>query len=195
MTTKEFKPVFPLEDDFSAKVVQNPVDKFWRLPVADSHNGILVKAPFDCRVKELITIPEQESYFGTDYWPGYQTRYTPYQVVYESKNYLFSIVGILPNDKSKNIGAKFKAGENLGRTLSKDSGTAFAYYDLSKPELDEATGEQLRDATPIEADSTNFEIRGEQPEPKSKAAKTFTLIKVVGVIIAGAYAYKLVKGK
>lgn len=191
MTTKEFKPVFPLEDDYQAKVTQNPDDKFWRLK--EGHNGIFIKAPFDCKVKELKNDPEQESYFGTDYYPGYQTRYPSYHVVYESVdgNHLFSIYGILPNDKSKNKGAKFKKGENIGRTLSKDSGTSFIYYDTSTAAV--VDGELVQEATPVEEGDINHEIQGEPKEPRTLS--TFTLVKVVGVVVALAFAFKLVKGK
>jgi hypothetical protein len=182
-----FNPVFPLEDRLLEKVKQNPNDGFWRVKDV---NGSYVKAPFDMEVIKTNREPEQDGSFPT-YNPlseYYGVVFPSYNVVYESTDgrYKFSISGILPNDKSLNIGRKFSAGENIGRILNKDSGVAFKYYSKTVVNPDAPRREQEVTFKTINEEDTQQQLTtSEQDEKESKKAGKGTLF-LAGVFVLTA---------
>ncbi len=190
------KYIFPLEDNYHSKV-ELFADGFYY--AKEVPNGALLKAPFDCVVKTAFKTNEQA------YLPGalntlLSDPYDVYQLVYESKDgsAQFSVSDVLPNDKSRNIGASFKAGENIGRVLSPDRSFAYKFYEAQVVNPEAPRRDQQTEFVPVDPSKVQQQTtESEAAEKEARAFKlsTFTLVKVMGVIIGVAFAYKLVKGK
>lgn len=185
MKTEKFQ--FPLEDDYSSKVIFDTSNGFTYLPRLN--NGVYIKAPFDCRVKQIEIIEGEDDTLSTWYNPWNQS-YKSHHIVYESldKKVLFSASGMLPNDKSKNIGAIFKKGENVGRVLTNTVGFSFKYYDQNV-----INGEEI--VTDKKPETVIEEIKGDSPAPLSDFKKVILFAELTVAVLAASYVYKSFKGK
>ncbi len=195
MSVDVSKFVFPLEDAYIGKQ-ELFADGFYY--VKSAPNGVLVKAPFDCVVKQAFKKNE------TDYLPGafntlLSEPYDVYEILYESKDgqNQFSVSGILPNDRSRNIGAAFKAGENIGRTLAGSSGFAYKFYEAVITNPEAPRKEQKTEFAEIDPDkvqqNTTESEAAEAEAKKFKMPSRLTLLVVASFALTAFYIAKRYK--
>lgn len=194
---KEFAKDFlsPLEDNFVDKGIYNDNDGFWYFKTGT--NGIKVKAPFDLKVVSKSIIEGQSAELNDGYI--FDSEYDSYKVVYNSLDdkYQFSISGILPNDKSKNIGREFRAGENIGVVLNKDSGVAWTFYELTIVNPEAPRKDQVVEYTKMTPDdiqlNTSESANAEKEAQAFKMPSKGTLFVVAVMALATFYIAKRYK--
>ncbi len=200
---------FPLEDDYS---ITTAVDERGFYRTSDIKNDILIKAPFNGKIKSVSTIPLSE-----DELPQFlkaegfvpEVRSMRLELVSEFGDE-FYVFGILPSDKAKNIGISFKSGENIGR-VKLNNPRNFTYKYTRAPIVDSEgnetePSEDSEVFTPIES----IKQEAQKEEAKEEALKDLTLLQkfkalpfknqvavgatIIVSAITASVVYRIVKG-
>jgi hypothetical protein len=177
----------PIEDAFISNLEKHEDGFFYPKNVPGGTN---LKAPFDAIVKGTFLTGSKSQLPGFNF-----TEYDAYKIVLDSKDglYTFSITGILPNDKTKNVGAEFKEGENIGVVLTPNT-LAYRFYENVVINPEAKKKDQTTESRPI--DPNTIQQNTSTSVAQEKAAKAFKLpskgtLFVVGVMALTAfYLYK-----